>query len=227
MQVNVNIIPTQCPKFLACCVTLGIDLEPGTPGISNTYSKDRKYERDSKGKIEPGNVHYYLDMATRNPLAVAKVWASPDADMTEWEAIPARLIACRTQDEWGSIADDIEALHAWVAVYYMRQFSEGKFKVDCLHVADEERIAAEKLSAMASEMKAMRGRNGGAVAAKLSLIWRPAMFAWVKAWISNYRELRDVWETATPSIKIDRGDFFPIIIPQGKDFKRLMKRWVK
>jgi hypothetical protein len=212
---------------MACCATLGIELEKGTPGISNTYSKNRKYERDSKGNLEPGQISFHLSMGELNPLSVAKVWLNPDSDMREWEAIPARLIKCKTADEWEAIADDIEALHVWVAVYHMRQFAEGKFTVDTLIVSDQERRGAEKLSSMAEKMKAMTSRNGGLIAAELSKVAAPAMFSWVKAWIANYRELRDAWQSARPSIKIDRGDFMPLVIPQGKDFAKLMKRWVK
>ena len=224
---SVQLIPTQCPKFMACCATLGIDLEKGTPGISNTYSKDRKYERDSKGQLEPGQISYHLSMGQMNPLAAAKVWLSPDSDLREWEAIPARLIKCRTADEWESIADDIEALHVWAAVYHMRQFADGKFTVDSMIVSDQERHAAEKLSGISAEMKAMKNRNGGLIAAQISKACGPAMFAWVKAWIANYRELRDSWLSARPSIKIERDDWFPLVIPQGKDFAKLMKKWVK
>jgi hypothetical protein len=224
---SVQLIPTQCPYFMACCATLGIELEKGTPGVSNTYSKDRKYERDSKGKLEPGQVSYHLAYNSFNPMAVAKVWLSPDSDMREWEAIPARLIACKTQDEWQSIADDIETLHAWAAVYHIREFVQKRFTVDSLIVSDNEKQCAEKLSGIADEMRGMRVRNGGLIAAKLSKICAPAMFAWVKAWIGNFRELRDAWEAARPSIKIDRGDAMPLVIPQGKDFAKLMKRWVK
>jgi hypothetical protein len=212
---------------MACCATLGIELEKGTPGISNTYSKDRKYERDSKGNLEPGQISFHLSMGEMNPLAVAKVWLNPDSDMREWAAIPPRLIKCKTADEWEAIADDIEALHVWVAVVHMRHFSQGKFTVDSLIVSDHEKRCAERLSGISAKMKAMTSRNGGLIAAELSKVSTPAMFAWVKAWIANFQEIRDAWQAARPSIKIERDDFLPLVIPQGKDFAKLMKRWVK
>jgi hypothetical protein len=215
-----SIIPTRCPKFLAACATVGIELQKGSPGVSNCYSLEKKYEQG-----EPGELSYHLSDGGINPLAIAKVWLAPDSDMAEAAALPSRLIACKTPDEWGSIADDLEVLHLLAGVCHMRMFSERKFAVDTLTVSDNEERAAQYLSGLSAAMKREKRRNGAAIAAKLSEAWQPAMFAWVKAWIFNYRELRDIWQSARPSIKIDRGDDFPLVIPKGKDFARLMKRW--
>jgi hypothetical protein len=54
----------------------------------------------------------------------------------------------------------------------------------------------------------------------------PAMFAWVKAWVANYLELKDIWKAANPAIKIER-EGFPLVIPKGPQFEKLARRWVK
>lgn len=216
-----NIIPTQCPKFLAACATIGIELEKGK-GISNAYDIKRKYDPE-----EPGTVSYLLSRDRFNPLAVAKVWLSPDQDMAEAEALPQRMIKARTEDDWLQIADDLDALHVWSAVGHMRLFSIGKFAIDSRSVSDAEERAAADLSSMPETIRRAQKRNGGKIAARLSEAWKPAMFAWVKAWIFNYLELREIWKVATPSVKIEREDRFPIIIPKGKDFNRLVRKWVR
>jgi hypothetical protein len=77
-----DLIPTQCPKFLAAFLTVGGSLESNTPGISNTYDKEKKYDPD-----EPGTISYHLDRKAVDPLAVAKVWRDPDADLAEAAAL--------------------------------------------------------------------------------------------------------------------------------------------
>jgi hypothetical protein len=217
------VIPTRCDKFLALCFTLGIDLEKQTGGISNAYSKGVTYDPG-----EPGTISYFLSDGGINPLAIAAVWQNPEKDLAEAMALPQRLLKCRDAQEWARIADDIDALHVWGAVAHIRHFTQGKFSIDSKSVSDAEDRAAQVLSDMGDAMRRdAERRNGGAYAAKLSECWNPAMFAWVKAWISNYLEVRDLWEHATPSVKIEREDgMFPIIIPKGKDFARLVKRWV-
>jgi len=219
---SVTLAPTKCPRFLAACVTCGVELEANTPGISNVYSKGRVYDPD-----EPGDISYHLDLNKANPLAIAKVWMDPKPDLTEAAALPARMIKARTEDEWLKIADDLDALHIWAAVGYMRMFSDKKFGIDSKLVSDEEERAAQILSDMPDAIRNATKRNGGAIAAKLESVWMPAMFAWVKAWIAQYLELRDVWKAARPSIKIEREGRFPLIIPKGKDFEKLMKRWAR
>ena len=69
-------------------------------------------------------------------------------------------------------------------------------------------------------------RNGGRIAERFDAIWMPAMFAWVKAWVANYLELKDLWKAANPAIKIER-EGFPLVIPKGPQFEKLARRWVK
>lgn len=217
-----SIIPTKCPKFVACCATLGIPLEEGSPKITNVYDSGRKYDPD-----EPGEVGYLLSDKSQvaNPLAVAKVWADPTQDLIECEAIALRLAKTRSIEDWHKLADDIAALHVWGAVAHIKLFTQNKFAIDNRVVSDVEENSAKWLSDLADGMRKSKPASGPAIAAKFKDHWTPAMFAWVKAWIANYLELRDVWKAARPSIKIDRGDDFPLIIPKGKNFAKMMKRW--
>lgn len=217
-----SIIPTRCPRFVACCATLGIPLEEGSPKITNIYDSKVKYDPD-----EPGEVAFLLSdkSQTANPMAVAKVWADPSQDLMECEAIGARLISTRDIDQWMKLADDVDALHVWGAVAHIKLFTENKFAIDNRIVSDAEEKAAQWISNLAEGIRKTKPASGSKIAAKFSENWRPAMFAWVKAWISNYLELSDVWKAARPAIKIDRGDDFPLIIPKGKSFAKMMKRW--
>lgn len=218
---GISIIPTRCPKFLAVCATVGIELQPGTPGVSNCYSAGRKYDRD-----EPGDISFHLsERQGINPLAISKVWRFPDEELADCAALPGRLISCRTPDDWEKLIEDVEILHLTGAVANIRKFSEGKFAIDSKTVSDGEKRSAQVMSGMAESMRRDKSRNGGKVAASLAAHWTPSMFAWVKAWVTNYLELREAWKTARPSIKIDRGDGFPLVIPKGKDFAKLMRRW--
>lgn len=219
---GVNVIPTQDARFLAACVTCGVDLEKGTPGISNVYSKSKKYDRD-----EPGTISYHLDNKAYNPLALAKVWLDPAQDMAEAEALPARMIKARTDDEWLTIADDIHSLQVNCAVAHMRAFVKKEIGVLTREVSDEEERAAKILSDLPELIRnAKPQRNGGKLAAKLNEVWKPAMVAWVKAWIANYTELRDVWQAANPAVKIER-EGFPLVIQKGPNFEKLMRRWAR
>lgn len=216
----INVIPTGCPKFLAACATCGIELEKGTPGVSNTYSKGVTYDPD-----EPGQIHYYLDYKNVNPLAVAAVWRNPSETLTEVAALKQRLIKCKDADTWQKIADDIHCLHLNSAIAHISLFCQNKFAIDTEKASDHEHACAKVLSDCADYMRTSKTRNGAQVAAQLEAAWTPAMFAWIKAFIANYREIKDLWRSAKPSIKIDRGDFFPLIIPKGKNFTKLLKRW--
>lgn len=215
-----TLIPTECPKFLAACATVGVHLQDG-PGVQNVYTAGVKYDPD-----EPGAISYLLSNGQGvNPLAIAKVWMDPEQELTEADALFSRLNACKTPDEWAAITDDIENLHVTAAIGKMRLFSDGKFSIDSRTVSDQERRACEVLSGFAKAMRSDQRRNGSRYAALLVKHWEPSMFAWVKAWVFNYLELRDVWKAANPAIKIDRGDDFPLVIPKGKDFAKLIKRW--
>jgi hypothetical protein len=217
-----SLIPTECPKFVAACATVGIRLQDGLPGISNVYSKGQIYEPE-----EPGRISFYLsDGQGINPLALAKVWLSPEPELQEAAALPKRLIARHDQDSWDRLASDIDTLHVTAAVASIREFSRNRFPIDSKVASEQESQSAQIISWIADAMRKDRARNGAAVAAKLSAHWQPAMFAWVKAWIANYLELRDAWKTARPSIKIEREGKMPLVIPKGKDFARLLKRWV-
>lgn len=217
-----SIIPTRCARFVACCATLGIELQDGSPKISNVYDVSRKYDPD-----EPGEVSYLLSDKSQvaNPLAVAKVWEDPSKDLIECAAIQTRLSSCRSIDDWNKLSDDVEALHVWGAVAHIKLFTQNKFAIDSRTVSDAEEQAAQWISDLAQTIRRSRPGAGPGIAAKFAANWTPAMFAWVKAWVANYVELRDVWKAARPAIKIDRGDDFPLIIPKGKNFAKMMKRW--
>jgi len=219
--MQVTLIPTHCPRFVAACAVCGIELAEGTPGISNTYSKLKKYD-----PREPGDIHFYLsDGQGVNPLAIAKVWAAPDAELADAATIKSRLVACKSLDEWAKIADDIEILHLTGAVATIRHFEQGKFPIGSKSVSDGEERAAQIMSDFAGLMRSAKSRNGAKFAAAFDANWTPSMFAWVKAWVAQYLELKDSWKIASKAIKIDRDDRFPLIIPHGKNFHKLLKKW--
>lgn len=224
-MTSVNLVPTQCPKFLAACMTCGIELESGTPGISNTYSKGKKYEPG-----EPGEIHYYLsNKQGLNPLAIAKVWHNPEKDLEEASGLEQRLLSCKDGDAWEKIAGDIDTLIVCGAVALMSRFAAGKVGINNEYISDEEEHAAKCLSDIPGRMRAIQGhhkRPGGQIAADLSKYWEPAMFAWLKAWIHNYRIQRHLWQKAHKAIKIEReGNPFPLVIPATPKGKELLRKW--
>lgn len=221
---GISIIPTQCPKFLAACATAGVELQNGTPGISNVYDKAKKYDPE-----EPGTISFHLsDQQGINPLAIAKIWLNPDMELAEVEALQGRFSRCSSPEQWEQLANDVDDLHRSAAIATIRKFVDGKFAIDSRIVSDEEERAAKTLSGMAAEMRKPTGmRNKIRLGSATVNAWQPAMFAWVKAWIFNYLELRDAWKSARPAIKIEREDgAFPLVIPKGKNFEKLLRRWV-
>lgn len=210
-------------RLVAACTVCGIPLQEGY-GISNQYEKTRTYDRG-----EPGNIYYYFNRdAGISPESVAKVWKDPSEDVAEARMLPERLRLTREVEAWRKLADDIDALHVWVAVANMRAFSQGKMSVGMLSVTDEEKEAAQWISELSARMRKMTtiGNEGKKIAADLVGKWDAAMVAWVKAWAAQYIEIKQAWLKARPSIKIDRGDDrFPLIIPRGKDFQKLLRRW--
>lgn len=210
-------------RVVAACVVCGIPLEDGY-GISNQYSRDRKYERG-----EPGSVYYFLKWdAAISPMSVAKVWNDPAPDVEECRMIPLRLRTTREIDAWKKLAQDIDALHVWCAVANMRAFSDGKFSVGMLAVTDEEREAAQWVSDLPARMSKLVtvGDEGRKLAEEIVPRWDRAMVAWVKAWAAQYMEIRKAWLAANPKLRIDRGEnTLPIIIPKGPQFRELLRRW--
>jgi hypothetical protein len=218
-----HIIPAKDLRFVAACAVCGVPLQDGY-GISNQYSRDRKYDRG-----EPGDVFYFLrHKSAISPSSIAKVWLDPKDDVAEAMMIPERLRLTREIDAWRNLADDIDALHVWVAVANMKAFAMGEFSVGMLSVTDEEESAAQWLSDLPARMRSMTsvGGEGKAIAADIVPQWERAMVAWVKAWAAQYIEIKKAWLAAKPRLRIDRGDEnFPIIIPKGKDFEKLLRRW--
>jgi len=220
--MNHAIIPTGCLKFVAACATAGIELEKGSKGISNTYSKDQKYDPD-----EPGKVFYYLSESNGyGPINLAKVWDNPDQDLSEYADLDGRLRNCRDAKTWLEIADDLEALALNCAFANIRRFSRNEFSVDSPKVSDEETFAAELLDKLPGQMRAGTFANRVKIANSLKSCWEPAMFAWIKAFIANYLELKNAWKAARPSIRIEReNNPYPLIIPKGKQTRELLRRW--
>lgn len=218
-----GIIPAQDLRFVAACAVCGISLQDGY-GISNQYAKGKKYDRG-----EPGEVFYYLDRnAPISPQSVARVWDDHSDDVAEARMIPARLRTTREIDAWRKLADDIDALHVWVAVANMKAFALGKMRVGSIKVSDEEEQAAQWLSDLPAKMRAMRSVGNEAPKLSIEIVpqWERAMVAWVKAWAAQYIEVKRAWLKARPSLRIDRGDEnFPLVIPRGKDFEKLLRRW--
>jgi hypothetical protein len=217
------IIPSECPRFVAACATVGIGLQQGSPGITNVYTHERKYDPD-----EPGEVRYILsDTDGYSPLCISKAWRDPEQNLAEAKDLPSRILKCKTLDDWQKIASDLDTLHTFCGVAHMKLFSQNKFAVDSLSVSDEEELAAQFLSDLPAAMLLEPLKNKQRIAKRVEDTWPRAMFAWVKAWIGHYRASAEHWKHGHKAIKIDRGDDFPLIIPKGKDFERLMKRWVK
>ena len=223
LPAQVTVIPTTCPKFLAACTTVGINLESGTPGVSNIYSKSRKYDRG-----EPGEISYFLsDKQGINPMAIAKVWHDPHPDLKEAVTLPQRLLGARTSDDLQLISKDLEALIVLCAAAHMSLFCSGRFALPSLDLTAEESYAVKVIDEMPAKIAKLQPGSAakGKLAAQLCEMWRPCMIAWVKAWVANYRETRDVWLNARPAIRIERGDGIPLILPRGKGFAELLRRW--
>lgn len=217
------IIPTECPRFVAACATVGIGLQEGSPGITNVYTTGKKYDPD-----EPGEVRYLLsDKNCLSPLCVSKAWRDPELNLMEATQLSSRILKCRDVQEWNQIASDLDILHTYCGVAHMKLFSQNKFSVDSLSVSDAEEKAAQFLSDLPSQMIANPLKNKCKIVKMLDDAWPRSMFAWTKAWIGHYAASKHHWRSAQQAIKIEREGKFPLVIPKGPQFERLMKRWVK
>lgn len=217
------VIPSECPRFVAACSAVGVGLQKGSPGITNVYTKGRKYDPD-----EPGEVRYILsDQDGISPLCISKAWRDPELNLIEAEQLPSRILKCRDAQQWSLIASDLDILHTYCGIAHMKMFSQNKFSVDQLEVTLEEQRAAQLLSDLPAKMLSEPLKDRSAIASIVREAWPKSMHAWVKAWIGHYRASGEHWKTAQQAIKIEREGKFPLVIPKGKDFERLMKRWVK
>lgn len=223
MSPRVTVIPTQCPLFHAACVTVGIPLEENTPGVSNVYSNAAQWKDKA-----PGDVTYFLSQSSGlNPLAIAEIWLNPKEALDDSLALPSLLIGARTIDELKEAGQSVSEMTIRGAVAHMALFCSGKYKLPSLDLLDEERRAIEILDAIPRSLELAKtvGRSGANAAAKVTEAWKPAMVGWVKAWVSNYRELTHVWKSARPALKIERENQLPLIIPKGPQFAQLLRRW--
>ena len=211
--------------FCAALFAVGFSLADGLPGITHQYSSDHKSERG-----EPGDVRYLFGGTYRGiPInAFVETWKDPNQALRDAEGLPARIRMAHTGKDMLDVSQRFELNYLRAAVAHMRLASLGR--IDCsgfsYDESDDERVATTYLDTAAERLEQATTPKHKEVLAKLIFKhWKPAMVSYLKAYRGHVLELNNLWRDAPESIKIDTGERFPIIIPKGKNFKKLIERW--
>lgn len=215
--------------FAAAAVTLGYELAEGTPKVSNVYGKGQEYEPG-----QPGDVRIYLPLVGNgiNINEIVRVWKDPDAALLEAEALPGLIINADNGQKLLNLIQTFDLLYLAGTAANIRQYSLGRVSIpDVFDPNDEEKRAVRALDTFVAdhldteEMK--KGRKQREKAARhLCAHWYAAQVAWVKAYRTNLIEIRNLWKTVPPAIKIARpGMRFPLVLERGPRFKELLTRW--
>lgn len=210
--------------FIAAALTLGFELAEGTPQVSNVYSVDKRFEPG-----EFGDVRMYLDIQ-KGGLSInhlVETWINPDHALKESETIIGLILTADNSGKLMGAIQSFDFLYTQAAVASMRKYSLRRISVPDPHnVNDLERVSITALDKFSEELEGATDKKGREKAAKVvAANWNPAMVAWVKAWIANYLEIKNLWKDAPAAIKIKRNGLPPLVIPKGPKFKEMLQRW--
>ena len=161
--------------FCAAAATFGFSLAEMTPGLTNVYSVDRKYDPD-----EPGDVRAFLPLESADGISLAglsQVWVDWESDLNEAATLPARLSHCLSNQDFMEVAELVKELAISCAIANMRLFSLRRFGInDPQNVTQSEQEAIERLDAlpgMIAQKTADPARHGARMAAIIKEIWNP------------------------------------------------------
>jgi hypothetical protein len=210
--------------FAAAAVSIGFDLVDNTPGVSNVYSAENKYEPE-----QPGDVRYYLPLSSGavQISEIASVWLDPRQALERAEALPQRITSANNGQELAKICVEFDSIYIGAAVAHMRLFSLSRITLPTIAPTDEETQAVEYLDGFARALEDCYEASARKKATKaLHQKWKPAMISWIRAYKANYLELSNLWKEVPKSLKIARGNGLPpLVLPQGPKFDQMLKRW--
>jgi len=211
-------------QFIAAALTLGFELADNTPCVSNVYSIDRTFEPG-----QPGDVRYFLATHSRGiPIQeIAAIWRNHDGPLESAKAFPGRILTIADNQSHCEVVTAFDDVYQHSALVYMRRYGLSRVYVSDPHnLHNEERQALEVLDGFAKVIDNARDQKSREAACRLlAQHWKPAMCGWVKAFVANMLELRNLWQEAPAAIKIQRDNLPPLVIPKGPKFKELLKRW--
>lgn len=224
--------------FAAACLTFGFELSEFTPGLQNVYDRDKKVEQGA-----PGDCRIYLPVTSQGGIemeALVSIWRDPTEDLTDAEALRGQFSTATTFHDLMVLSELIANLQVAVALAHIRAFSLKKFAIhEPMEILPAEKNAIDVLDSMPGRIIGHGARTDPHAHAlkikrEFDAVWDPtcsmpqgpAMAGWVKYWIQNYLEIRNLWRKAPRALKIDRGEGrAPLVIPEGKNFNAMLERW--
>lgn len=210
--------------FIAAALTVGFELADNTPKISNVYQIDCRPEPG-----QAGDVRFYLPTSYHglSVQRLAEIWLAPEQPMRDAEGLPARISSAGQEQDRYLLNQEFEMLYLFTAVAHIRFYSKGRISIpDVYSVTDEEQHAADQLDRFQDRfIPADTAHKRQKLVQDIQRYWKPAMVAWIKAYRGHLLELKNLWREAPTAIKIERPGQLPIILPKGKNFATLLKRW--
>lgn len=221
---------TRDETFAAACITLGLELKEGTPGIDNVYDKARPF-RDSGGGHYAGAVTYYLGLIGREGITAGgllKYWEDPAEVEREMVEFPLRLAMADTAQARKTAADDLKQLIPCAAMLWMRKAAKetprgvwGRYpEPDGAMMEAVRKLDAIPLRIMASEAVPR------ACITDLKLCFPAAMQAYVLTFFANCCDLEAARRGVVPAIKIERPNLpsIPFVTPMSRGWKERMAK---
>ena len=213
-------------SFVAAALAMGFKMADHTPGLSNVYSTDRKYEPG-----EPGDLRYYLTIAN-NQISLdqlGETWVNPRQALVDADALVDRIQMAKDADELQSLVTSFDTLYQKAAVGHMRFMAKGQLSMPDadLNPSDQEKSALQSLDRFRLTLEQIRTPKDRKAAIKILLRdWKPAMIGWLRAFKGHHLELKNLWHDAPAAIKIERPNSkFPLVIPKGPKFNEMLQRW--
>ena len=212
--------------FVAAALAMGFKMADHTPGLSNVYSKSRRYEPG-----EPGDLRYYLTIAN-NQISLDELggtWVNPRQALVDADALPERIKLAKDADQLQSLVTGFDTIYQKAAVGHMRYMAKGQLSMPDadLNPTQEESAALESLDRFRLTLEQVRTPQERKAAVQILLRhWKPAMVGWLRAFKGHHLELQNLWHHAPAAIKIERPNSkFPLVIPKGPKFNEMLQRW--
>ena len=210
--------------FAAAAVSVGFELVDNTPGVSNVYSTENKYDPE-----EQGDIRYYIPLqkGALEVSDIAKIWIEPGDQLKIAEQLPSRITGAKTAQDLAKLCVEFDGIYLGTALAHMRLFSLSRISLAGYEPGREEVKAIDFLDSFSRHLEDCVDPGSRKNASNLLIKhWRPAMMSWLRAYKANYLELSNLWKEVPKSIKISRGNGLPpLVIPQGPKFEQMLKRW--
>lgn len=213
-------------SFTAAALAVGFELCDKTPGVSNVYDTDRKFEPG-----EAGDVKIYLPLLSDgiNINEFIEVWNDPEEALDEAGQLPYLIQTADNAQLLVSLQARFDVLYLSAAIAYMRLESQGKIKLPGSIKPTREEIAAlDMLDTFAAQLTPENLRSNKSrvkLAQELQRHWQAAMYGWLKCYRQNILEIRNLWQEVPPAIRIKRKGLPPLILEKGPKFEELLQRW--